>query len=249
MPGHEDMFEVARSTVDDASVPRHIWLLAAVLTVLTLVYVSAVVVMNLPPSAARDELATTAQHVVDPWFEQQWTLFAPAPPTSNTRLYLQVRYRPGAPEPSPKPINLTAVYQNLAKDRWWAPPRLYRVTAEMAVLISAVQRFGTPASASSPSPNADQQEAQVYFAPSALGGLPPITEFQAHLLAGEISLQLQGLLSNAARDLLPAPSDLVAVRGVETAQEIAPYEARRTVTAEEAEFDTGWMPYVATIAR
>lgn len=227
--------------------PWWVWLSGVLVAVLVMVYVGAVVVDDLPPSPARQALLPAADRVVNPWFAQQWTLFAPTPPLSNARFYLMVRYRAGSSLPRPPAVDLSAVFQRMAEARRWAPPRLYRVTMDLAVEIDRTVLYAnrrTPAGAVAGA----QSEADVYFAPSSLGAAPPLTPTQARLLGLSVAVELQRLLSASASQLMPHPRRLAAVRAVETATPIPPFTARQRHERPIALFDTGWMPYVPTVA-
>src|SRR5262245_20181438 len=87
--------------------PKRVWAVGLCLATVIPVYLLPVTVTDLPPSPARTSLAPIARHVVHPWFDQQWTLFAPTPPMSNSRLYLEVRYRPGAGIADPPTVEVS----------------------------------------------------------------------------------------------------------------------------------------------
>jgi hypothetical protein len=215
-------------------------------------YMAAVVVDDLPPSPARQVLIPLADHVVDPWFAQQWTLFAPTPPTANAQLYLTVRYRPQASGAVCRPIDLSAVYLAMAKTRRWAPSRLYRVTMTMAVLIdqlveARLARVGHGGTTTAEA-TASQAEANVYLAPSALGTEPLLTRQAGTSLRLAVDAELQRLLSASARALCPRPRSIAAVEGTETTQAIPPYSHPHRSEPVVDVFSTGWMAYRAGVA-
>lgn len=229
-----------------------LWFAGAVLVALILAYVGAVVIDDLPPSPARQALVPLADHVVNPWFEQQWTLFAPTPPTANARLYMVVRYLPGTAEASCHPVDLSTVYLDMAKTQRWAPSRLYRVTMDIAVEIDQVVEYQHP---NTPATNAivdntaaTQSEANVYLAPSALGTEPLLTQRMAHGLRLAIDGELQRLLSSSARSLCPRGRSIAAVKGIETVQAIAPYSDPHLREPQIPIFSTGWLAYIRDVA-
>lgn len=236
------------STPSRAGLPKRIWVTAGALTLAVVVYVASVIVVDLPPSPARNALVATADHVVNPWFAQQWTLFAPNPPTSNAHLYLLVEYKRGSGRPDPAPVDLTQLYHDIAGSRLWAPPRLNRVTMDLAVEIARIALYAPGAKASS-AQTAAEAEADIYFSPSVLGTISPLTPKDAELLAVEVILELQRLLSASAHDVIPDPSQIQYVRGMETGQAIAPFTSPHEQEQTATLFDTGWIPYLSSVSQ
>lgn len=228
-------------------------LAAMVLALAIVVYVGAVTIYDLPPSPARQAMLPAVNQIVQPWFDQQWTLFAPTVPVANARLYLLVRYKTPSGLRQAKPVDLSAVFQRIAQAQRWAPPRLYRVTMSLAVEIDQVVLY---ASRQPTSPGGDQSataqqaqaEANAYFAPTALGSTAPLTPVQSRLMGLEVTVELQRLLSASAHDLLPESSRIASVRGVETSQAIPPFSHPHLHEVQRPVFDTGWLPYQKDVA-
>lgn len=232
------------------AVPAWIWGTAVVLTMTAAIYIAAVIVDVLPPSPARQTLLPAASRIIEPWFEQQWTLFAPTPPITISRLYLMVHYRDRAGFSQPRPIDLSRLYQTMAEDRRWAPPRLYRVTMDFAVEIDRAVLYGParPKQAVAGAVAAARSEASTYFAPSAIGQVQPIDAHQAALIRVAVTAELQRLLSASAHDLCRHPGAIAAVRGIETDQRIPPFTHPHRTEPQVPVFDTGWLPYIRHVA-
>ena len=67
-----------------------------VLTGLMTVLAVAVLIWNLPPGKARDEIRPAAAHVINPiGLDQDWALFAPDPRTFSVGVYVRITYADG----------------------------------------------------------------------------------------------------------------------------------------------------------
>lgn len=233
-------------------IPKRIVGATAVLAVAMVVFIGALVVQNLPPTPARQVLLPLAKHVIDPWFSQTWTLFAPTPPIVNEEILLEARYRPAAHLADPPAVNVSALFQTIAEQRRWAPSRLYRVTMGLAVEVNRVAngtfygRGARPATGGSALAS-QESEAQDYFAPSSLGTVAPLTPVQADQYGEFITVQLQRLLSATAHGVVAHARQLASIRAVVTSTPIAPYTQRNRRQRTTTIFETGWMPYLSSV--
>ncbi len=221
-------------------------------------FVASVAVTDLPPSPARQVLEPFAAAVVDPLFNQTWTLFAPTPPVVNESFVLMVRYRRGSRVAAPRPIDITALFRHLAEQTRWAPSRLYRVTMALAVelnrALAAIFRGRTPPGAALPGTGAtapalaDQvAAAQDYYAASVLGTVPALSRTGGVGLAEVVLVELQRLLSATARAVEPDPGAIAAVRGVYLVTPIPPYTERWRRLRAETVLQTAWLPYLRSV--
>lgn len=71
--------------------PRRLRITAALAVVIAGVYMVACAVYNLPSSTVKVRVDGADKAMMQPWFEQDWQLFAPSPATSNARLMISIR--------------------------------------------------------------------------------------------------------------------------------------------------------------
>lgn len=233
------------------------WVVAIVAAVALVVFVAGLAVQNLPPTPARQVLLPWASRVIDPLFNQHWTLFAPAPPEVNEDFVVEATYRPGSGLAPPRPVDLTTLFRTMAKQARWAPPRLYRVTMSLAVELNRVLQVivaehddaipGVKPAGSVPALAAQVQAAQDYYASSVLGTKPPLGTTGALQLGVLVVQMLQRLGSATARAVMPHPHELAAIKVIYRVTPIAPYTDRQRVERSHVLLATAWLPYLGSV--
>ena len=123
-------------------------------------YMMSVTAHVVPLSAATFEVRKVTDRLVEPWFRQRWSFFAPAPPQVNTSTMAQARYiDDGGRVRNTGWFDVSAYLDAESKHRPLAPSRRYRAAAniERALLGSAVARQTSEGRQFAPHPAAQSE--------------------------------------------------------------------------------------------
>lgn len=195
---------------------------------------AACLAYNAPPSPARDRLSATASAFMNPYFSQDWQLFAPTPGDQNRLIHLRTRLR----LPTGQLVETSPVEIEDSIDRM---PRQLRVNPSKVpgVLL------------------AFDQDVQHYSAQVAdIKKLPEVRRAaaQAELdrtFAGTF-LRMRRFFSARAAVLYPG-REIVAVRATFENQPIVPFSQRyvspQPVEPLEQTVETSWLAYAPGVAR
>jgi hypothetical protein len=202
--------------------------------VIAVVYALCCVVYNAPASPAQIRLAKPVKSMMDPYFAQDWMLFAPNPSTTNKQLLLEAKLKTsGSGEKVTTPIDIGTAIDRMPRD-----DRLFP-TKRPGVILAFQQMFQNYSNMSK------RIQAQ---APKARQ--PHLQEELVRRYATAFD-ELRNFLSAEARVRYPG-STIVSVRATFTTQAIVPFSQRNEKPApnekKEMIVQTAWMPYASGIA-
>jgi hypothetical protein len=218
-----------------AAVPWRVraFVVAALLPVA--LFTAACLVYNAPASPAQIRLAGAVSDVMDPYFSQDWQLFAPTPGTSNDLLYLEVTLRQaGATKVlQTEPLEIEGAIDRTPRSMRLNPTKLPGVIlAFQENAANYTQLAGQIQANYPPSQRAAQMKA-------LLKNFDPTFR------------ELQRFLSVRAASLYP-DARIIAVRGTFKEQAIVPFSERYADPAPKEPItgvlQTAWMAYVPGVA-
>lgn len=194
----------------------------------------ACLVYNAPPSAAQNRLKDSVAHVLEPYFWQDWQLFAPSPGASVPEVLLQTRLR----RSDGHVVETTPVEVEDAVDR---TPRRFR--------LNPTKLPGIFLSLNGTASRYEQAEGQI-------AKLPKAQRAQAQraldLAFTNNFTELQRFMSVRAQALYPR-EQVLAVRVTFGDRAIVPFSQRYVSPPPPQKFQealqTSWMAYVPGVAR
>jgi hypothetical protein len=219
-----------------ARVPARLKLTAAVSFVLAAVYVLCCLIYNAPASPATIRLAPIIDRVMNPYFEQAWTLFAPTPPSENEQLLVQavIKGPNGADALTAEMDTAQPAYDLARSERLW-PSKLPGVVLafqeEFAIYSDSYVQIEGKLKAGARRANALRQLRQGYRLPFA---------------------ELDRYLSAEATSYFPG-RDILFVRGYLVEVPVVPFSERYQRPPprqpHKVTLDTGWMTFISGVAQ
>ncbi|MCA1217899.1 DUF5819 family protein [Streptomyces sp. 8L] len=198
------------------------------------VYVAACAVYNMPNSPVKVRIKPAATHVIRPWFEQDWQLFAPTPSTDNAHIYVTARIRkPGGGNATTRPFDIQGPIEDLPKNNRVLP------TKQPGITLAFQETFATYRS-----------QLQTIDSAAAASARPQLHAYLNRRFAADFD-KLRRLISQQAAARFPG-RDIVSVRAEFSQTPITPFSARGSghfpVKAKNL-LDTQWMPYAQGVAQ
>ncbi|MEY9913448.1 hypothetical protein ABIA35_009721 [Catenulispora sp. MAP12-49] len=194
------------------------------------VFSLACLVYNAPPSPVKVRLGHQASSVLEPYFGQDWELFAPTPGTSNDRLYLEAELLPkgSVAVVTTQPVEVEYAIDRMPRSNRLLPSKLPGVLLAFQEAADQYTRTSNGIDkASKDMQPAMRKDLDAQFAPS----------FD----------EMQRFLSARAATLYPG-AKIVAIRATFKRQDIVPFSQRYVAPTphepEKPELQTSWMPYV-----
>ena len=192
------------------------------------------VVYNLPESTVKSRVSPVISAVMEPWFDQDWHLFAPTPGTSNSHLMVSAQLRsPDGSIVEMPAFDVQEPLEDLAKNNHFLPTKLAGIT------LSAQQQMSQYA----------QELADI------MGGPPAERDVMHAELDHRYQAtldQLRRLMSRCAQDRF-GTARIVAVRGTFTETPITPfskrYETNPPPLPTKTIVTTSWAPFVADVGK
>lgn len=199
------------------------------------VFSLACLLYNAPPSPVKVRLGHRASTIVEPYFGQDWELFAPTPGTTNDLLYLQARLIPkGSTEVvTTQPVEVEGAIDRMPRGNRFLPTKLPGV---MLAFQESADQYTRTSNDISKAPKdlqpAMRKDLDARFAPS----------FD----------EMQRFLSARAATLYPG-ARIIAIRATFERRDIVPFSERYVVPTphepEKPELQTSWMTYVDGVAK
>lgn len=214
--------------------PVHVRIAFSLIVVVVGVFGLCTALYNFPDSTVKSRIDPAVNTVVQPWFEQDWHLFAPTPSTSNTHLLVTARLLfQDSTVHDMAPFDVQYPLEDLTKTNHVLPTKLPGVT------LAAQERMADYAT----------ELAGISHAPvAAQSGLHADLDdrYQPVLDA------LRRFRSRCAQDRFGS-ARIVAVRGTFTSTPMTPFSARDDVDPlpqpTKTILTTGWDPFVADVAK
>ncbi|MHA3024294.1 DUF5819 family protein [Mycobacterium sp. BMJ-28] len=214
--------------------PIHIRILFCVVVGAVGVFGLCTLLYNFPDSTVKSRIDPVVNTVVQPWFEQDWHLFAPTPSTTNTHLMVTARIQlSNGSIGEPPAFDVQYPIEDLVKSSHVLPTKLPGVT------LAAQQRMADYAmelAAISHAPAAEQ--------PSQHADLD--RRYQPMLDA------LGRFMSRCAQDRFGS-AHILAVRGTFTSTPMTPFSARDAenppTLPTKTIITTSWDPFVPDVAK
>jgi len=192
------------------------------------------VVFNLPESTVKSRVSPVINAVMEPWFDQDWHLFAPTPATSNSQLMVsaQLRSSDGSIVEMPA-FDVQEPLEDLAKTNHFLPTNLPMITLA-----------------------ARQQMSQYARELADIMGGPPAGRDEMHAELDhryqDTLDQLRRFMSRCAQDRFGA-AHIVAVRGTFTETPVTPFSKRDETNPPSLPtktiVTTSWAPFVADVGK
>lgn len=222
----------SRSAADGPGLRRHLRIVAFLGAVVVAFFVVCCTIYNAPASPAQIRLAGAAGEILNPYFEQDWRLFAPTPSTDLNGIVLEVRVQGSAGEQTVMPgVDVQAPLDTAPRNDRLNP------TKQAGVTLAFQESFS----------NYARQYRTIRQAPQAqqAGQLLKLSTVFAPEFA-----ELQRFLSVKADQLYPAAT-VLAVRATFTQQPITPFSHRYDTAAPVEKtsviLQTVWMPYLSGV--
>lgn len=205
--------------------------LAAVSTTVFSIFVICVTVYNMPDSTVRNRSIGAVNSLMHPYFQQDWHLFAPNPPTVNRKLWVSVRVDTGSGVVVELPeFDIQYDIEDMPRSRPWLPTKQPEVTRATQ---DRMRTYASELVAIRAAP-ADQQ-----------AGLHRDLDnrFQGSLQA------LSRIISAYAETRYP-DTRIVQVRARFTQIDIVPFSQRYSdsvIMEEKDVLETAWFPFVPDV--
>ncbi|MHA6762472.1 DUF5819 family protein [Streptacidiphilus sp. PAMC 29251] len=225
---------VARSTATVRVSVRH-RVLVLLLLVPAVFYSYCCLVYNAPSSPARVRLAGSTTQLMNPYFGQDWMLFAPTPATVNDLILMDVKLKPAGSTQvvTTAQTDIEAAIDAMPRGNRLFPSKLPGVMLAFNETFSNLANQMNQVSKSAPK---DKQAAAIVALDKKW--------------AGEFT-ELQRFLSVRAASMYPGAT-IISVRGTFETQAILPFSSRYQNPAPKEPvkgvIQTDWMPYTAGVA-
>jgi hypothetical protein len=197
------------------------------------VYVFCCLVYNAPASPAQIRMAKPVKAIMDPYFAQNWMLFAPNPASANKQLLLEAKLMTSSGEKTTAPIDIGTAIDRMPRNNRLFP------TKRPGIILAFQQIFQNYSNLS--------KRIKVQ-APKARQ--PRLQEELVHRYSTAFD-ELQHFLSAEARVRYPG-STIVSVRATFRMQPIVPFSQRNEKPAPKEPTEliaqTAWMPYVQEVS-
>ena len=211
---------------------RRLRIAAASAVLVAATYMIACVVYNLPSSTVKVRVDGADKTMMQPWFEQDWQLFAPTPATSNAHLVISMRAVATSGAVT-EPASFDAQYpiEDLQKSTPFLP------TKQPGVTLAAQERF------------ASYQKQLVVIERSA-GPDQQVLHAKLDQVYAPTLDALDRFISYEAHRKYPA-ADLRQVQATFTGTPMTPFSARFVspppAEATTTSLQTNWFPYVGGV--
>lgn len=205
----------------------------AVLTLaVAALYMAACVIYNLPSSTVKVRIDTADKAVMQPWFEQDWQLFAPTPATSNAHLMISIRaVGPSGAMMELAPFDAQYPIEDLQKDSPFLP------TKQPGATLAAQERFAS-------------YQKQLLVIEKYAGPQQQVLHTQLDRGFAATLDGLDRLISYEAHHRYPA-ADIWQVRATFTGTPMTPFSARYLTPPLPAKttisLQTTWFPYISGV--
>jgi len=213
--------------------PKRLRLIGAVAVLVAIFYAVCCTIYNAPASPAQIRIAGFTQRVLNPYFQQTWTLFGPTPGTSNNILLLYVRVQTPHGIVSEAPVNIEAAIDRLPRSDRLLPSKLPGVVLDFQETFSNYENLLYKTRTKAP------------VAQRAL------IEKVLRAQFGPEFVELQRLMSLEALNYFHG-ADVVQVRAVFADQAMTPFSERYERNPPVAEprllLNSGWMAFVPGVA-
>ncbi|WP_370083861.1 DUF5819 family protein [Streptacidiphilus sp. MAP12-16] len=199
-----------------------------------MLYTLACLVYNAPASPAKTRLATPVNAVINPYFGQDWMLFAPAPSTVNDILMMDVKLKAGNSEGETTtiPVDIEEPIDRMPRSNRVMPTKLPGV---LLALQESFTNYANGLNDALKAPKAQQ---------------PALEDALSRRYAAEF-VELQRFLSIRAGTMYP-DAQIIAVRATFDKRPITPFSERDMHPAPkqpvQGVLQTAWMPYVSGVA-
>lgn len=214
--------------------PGRLRVLFVGLICLLILFIASIAAYNIPDSTIKVRILPVVDKVVHPWFEQDWQLFAPTPSTSNSHIWVEVRYVESNGNSAELPeFEVQSAIEDLPAERPWLP------TKQPGITLAAQERIAS-------------YEDQLRF----IQGVPVANRTALHEgLDAKFHATFDALarfISKCVQDRYPnlRVKDF-RIRFTDTG--IVPFSERNSVRPvvprERQDLETTWYPFTADIGR
>ena len=205
---------------------------AAVGLAVAAVYSIVCLLYNAPNSPATVRTTGFAHDVLDPYFQQDWQLFGPTPPSSNSLIYMQTRLLVGGKEIETSPVEVESAVDQTPRNFRLNPTKLAN---SILALDEQMQSY-------------INESDQIRNLPSSLRST---AEHQLNVANKWFFAELQRFLSAYAGALYPG-KNIVDLRATFASQPIVPFSDRyqhpQPTEKPTNLATTSWLGYVPGVA-